>query len=155
MKVKAINLYTSILSFFLVFLGFQCSDPVYEYGTPSAKYKVKGSVISSETKQPIKNIRAVMIDSYGDKESMTGGDTIYSDSNGNFELELTTIPFEKNIFHLKLEDVDGESNGIYDPKTEKIEFVNPQYVNSKGSWYLGEVQKDMGKIELNPGSEKE
>jgi len=160
MKIKAINLYTKILSFFLVILGFQsCSflDPVDEYGAPSAKYskyKIKGSVISSETKLPVKNIRAVMIETYDNEEGMPG-DTLYSDPNGNFELELTTFAHKKNTFNLKLEDIDGENNGIYDPKTEKIEFESPQYENGDGNLYLGEVQKDMGKIELHPGSEKE
>lgn len=159
MKIKALSLYTKILSFFLILLGYQSCDsldPVDEYGTLSAIYKIKGSVVSADTKLPVTNIRAVMVQKgTAEDEEYNFGDTIYTDSRGVFELEFNSYPQSESFFNLKLDDVDGETNGSFESKTVAVDFNNPQFENGGGKWYKGETVKDVGEIELLPDNNPE
>lgn len=159
MKTKSIGIYTRILSFFLVFLGFSAcdksgsghnDDPIAEYGCPSAKFKVVGTIIDKETNKTIPNIQTILAARYNDNDSLYElgyGDTTYSDKSGKFELELQTFP-ESQEFLLKLSDIDGETNGTYDDKNIVVEFKNPSFTNGNEHWYSGETSKDLGDIEL-------
>jgi len=161
MKTKLLKLYSGILSSLLVFLGFTAcssdddgSGPMVEYGTPSAMYKVKGTVVSSdENKEAIKGIRAVMILTNDGKEYHSG-DTIFTDNEGKFDLKLIEFPMQKVTFNLKLDDVDGEANGSFESKIQAVEFDDSELTGGKG-WFIGEVEKDMGKIELKPSQKDE
>ena len=150
MKSKRFVLYSKILSFFLLLLGFSScgpeSEPRVEYGTPSAKYKVSGKVVSSkEQKNPIENIRVVMIEH--NNSGYQRGDTVYTDSSGKFELNKDDFPHEK--FKIKFQDIDGIENGYFEDMEQIIEFKNSDYKGGK-RWYEGEAKKNMGTIEMNP-----
>lgn len=152
MKIKIYSLYSKLISFCLVALGFSScegNDPVDEYGAPSAKYKVSGKVVSEDTKEPIKNIRIVMIEDVDEsKYPDLQGDTVYTNTEGKFEMgEHFYYPLDK--FKIKIQDADGEENGEFEDKQQTIEFQKSDYKGGSG-WYEGEAQKDMGTIELTP-----
>lgn len=74
-----IKSYNAILAFILILLGFTISCGKNEYGTPHANYIVNGKVTSKQTSAPIKNIRVVCKEAYGDS-SLTDltGDIIFN-----------------------------------------------------------------------------
>lgn len=158
MKTKISNLYLKIISFFLVFLGFSAcgdddeNDPIIcLYGTPSAKYVVKGKVVSAENKDnPIRNIRVVLIDNVDEsKYDYIPGDTVTTDSEGQFEVQRHYFPAIDNKLKIKFEDVDGEENGLFLDKEEIVDFKGIKPIDG-GDWYRGEFIKDMDMVELSP-----
>jgi len=155
MKLKTYSFYSKLLSSCLVLLGFNAceeSNPMSEYGVPSAKYKVLGKVVSSDSKTPIENVRVVMIENVNVNEDMSylRGDTLFTDSDGKFELNRNDFPHDK--YKVKFQDIDGEANGLFEDTEEIIEFKDSDYKDKSG-WYRGEATKDMGTIELNPKQE--
>lgn len=151
------SLYSKVISFCLLALGFNAcddnngggGDPVVEYGVPSAKYKVSGKVVSSEaSKKPVAKIRVVMLpDITGNGDSYVRGDTVFTDTEGMFVINREDFPYNK--YNIKLQDVDGETNGLFEDKLQKIEFTSSDYKDG-GSWYRGLAEKDLGTIEITP-----
>lgn len=157
MKLEVHSLYSKLISFCLLLLGFAACDSngeelepiVVEYGTPSARYKVSGKVVSSDAKKsPIKNIRVVMIEDLDEsKYPYLIGDTVFTDADGKFETTKYTYPMNK--FNIKLQDVDGENNGLFEDKVQKVEFQDSDLKGSTGNWNRGQAEKDLGTIEMS------
>lgn len=145
------GLYSKLISLCLLAFGISACDPAVEYGSPSAKYRVSGKVVSSETsKKPVPNIRVVMIPQVkGNPNELLylRGDTVFTDVEGKFEVNRNDFPY--NTFNIKLQDVDGETNGLFEEKLEVVEFKDSDYKGGK-DWYQGLAQKDLGTIELTP-----
>lgn len=151
-----LSIYSKVLSFLLVLLGFSACDPidpVDEYGSPYAKFNIKGVVINedSENNEYVKGIKVVVGRSYkkdnGD-EFVYNTDSLYTDKNGYFN--ITTIDFPSSQkFTIKFEDVDGMVNGTYETKTDVVSFENPSFEGGE-SWYEGETSKDLGIIKISP-----
>jgi putative lipoprotein (rSAM/lipoprotein system) len=157
MKAKALTLYSKILAFFLTLLGFQSCDkdsPV-EYGSPFARFKVNGTVVSEDNGEPVKDIRAVLVPVYptesGNQEYYYG-DTLRTDEQGKFAFESEVYSI---YYNLKLEDVDGEENGSYEPKTVFVDFTGAEYTGGDNRWYVGEATKDLGEVVIKPTRNKE
>ena len=157
MKSKFRSFYSRVLSACLVLLGFTAcspdddggSDIRPEYGAPLASYKVIGTVVSSEEqKNPIENIRVVMVQDV-DEENVPYlyGDTVFTDASGRFELNYQNEIY--NQFKIKIQDVNGTENGLFEDVEKVIKFENSDYKGGNG-WNRGEAQKDMGTIEMNP-----
>lgn len=147
MKIKLLTLYSKLLLFLLGMLGIQsCTDPVDEYGCPSAKYKIKGTVVSKETDEKIEGIQAVLVDSYNGEENIHYADTVYTNNEGQFFIERNDIPHSE--FILKLRDVDGKKNGEFSDKDILIDLKNIPLHNGDGNWYKGETTQDLEKIQL-------
>lgn len=156
MKIKVISFYSKILSFCLLLLGISsCDDMVpggdvrLEYGTPSAKFRIKGTIKSTETQQAIKDIKVVVVETHDGKEYEVA-QPVSSGSDGSFSLEVISFPQKDAKFELKLEDVDGELNGLFDTKKETVEFKDASFSKGDGKWYKGETEKVVSKIELTP-----
>jgi len=146
MKIKVLTFYTKLLTFLLSVLGIQACDGSAEYGCPSAKYKVKGTIISQENNEKIEGIRAVLVGSHDGVENSYYGDTVYTDSQGEFYIERYDIP--RNEFILKLQDIDEEKNGEFLEKNIPIDMKEVPLKGGDGNWYLGEATIDMGEVEL-------
>jgi hypothetical protein len=161
MKTKFLKFYSAILSSILVLIGFAgCSDDDEdngggwaEYGTPSAKYKLKGSIVSKDGEEAVQRLRVVMIETEGDKESLRG-DTVYTDNQGAFNAESHTFPLEKVTFTIKVDDVDGDANWSFESTTQTVVFDKPTFTGGS-SWYKGETEKDLGKITITPSTKTE
>lgn len=150
MKVKMLSVYSKILSFFLVLLGFSsCEglDPKDEYGVPTAKFKVKG-IIVDESDKPITKIKTVLGKSYSSKlgDRAYYVDSVYTDNEGKFELSMEEFPTSQE-FLLRVEDVDGDKDGAFESKIETVEFKNPTFTDGSG-WYKGIAEKDVQAIKM-------
>ena len=125
----------------LTLLGFTTScentEPV-EYGTPHAKFILNGKIENANTNKAIENIQVVM--EY---------DTSYSDSEGNYRLEIEAFPDENQILDLSVKDVDGEKNGTYQDLDTIAKFKDAEFIKGDGDWYKGETTKKMD-IKLTP-----
>ncbi len=141
-KIKAFLLKksNSLISYLLTILGFGAvctfngcmyGDPVVEYGTPFATFKVKGSIKSEATSNVISNIRVVM-----------GYDTTFTDEAGNYKISNEEFP-ENQTFLLEFKDIDGKSNGDYQSLDTIVEFIDPEFSGGTGSWDSGETEKEV------------
>lgn len=141
-KIKLFLLKKSnaLISYLLTILGFGAvctfngcmyGDPVVEYGTPVATFKVNGSVKSEATSDVIPYIRVVM-----------GYDTTFTDETGKYQLSNEEFP-ENQSFLLEFKDIDGESNGEYQPLDTIVEFIDPEFSGGTGSWDTGETEKEV------------
>lgn len=130
--------YNSLIISLISFLGFagacrmvadEYGPPPSEYGTPYARFIVKGTV--SSVRNPLQGIRVVM-----------ENDTTVSDSLGKYQVSAIR-PAEIQNFLLKFEDIDGQQNGLYKPLDTVAEFNNPIFNGGNGYWDQGEVEKEM------------
>lgn len=151
MIFKIRSIYSSILSSLLVLLGFSScskSDPVDEYGAPTAKFKLLGKVVSSENpEEPISNIQVVIVPDAAKEQSPYLGDTIHTDLYGRFELgeKYENAFYNKHL--LIFEDIDGDKNGSYERKELVLEVARNDFKDGNG-WFWGTFEKDFGTIVL-------
>lgn len=151
MKIKLLSVYSRILSFVLVFLGFQsCStvDPKDEYGTPSAKFIVKGKVENGDKEVSGLKVALGVINKGYDKEKVRYVDSVNTDVKGLFKVSIKDFPTSQK-FVIKYEDIDEEKNGLLETVIDTVRFDNPSFTNGSGGWYVGETTKDLGTVKLN------
>lgn len=139
MKIKILKTYNVLIAGLLAILGFTTAcDSKDEYGTPSAKFIVNGKVKSSETDQPIENVRITM-----------QGDTTYTDVNGAYQVvDKWGFPTDQT-YNIKFLDIDGEANGEFSDLDTIVEFKDPKFTNGDGDWYSGETSKEFD-VKLTP-----
>lgn len=130
----------TLIGFLLSILGFgaacglnscEYGTPVVEYGTPFATFRVKGNVKSELTSHVIPNIRLVM-----------GHDTSFTDESGNYQISNTDFP-DNQTFLVKIQDIDGTSNGEYQSLDTIVEFIDPEFSGNTEHWYSGETEKEV------------
>ncbi len=162
-------LFSGIISFTLSALGFSSCDDfngnngegpiICMYGTPSAKFKITGNVVSEESLQPVKDLKITLVEFttwkdgagiYYENQSIDSLRT-KTNENGSFSFEYTGFPSSKKYIYL-IEDVDDDANGRFLTKKDSILFTNPQYTgkDKDNSWYSGEAKKDFGTIKVKP-----
>lgn len=134
-KISLFKRYNTLTSFLLSILGFgaacSLSSCSYEYGTPFATFKVKGNVKSEVTSKAIPNIRVVM--EY---------DTTFTDESGNYQISKTDFP-DNQTFFVEFKDIDGETNGEYQPLDTIVEFIDPEFSGGTDNWDSGETEKEV------------
>lgn len=135
-----------LLSGALVLLGFtSCSNSFdeeimrVEYGSPTAKFQVKGKV-TTDTDEALKGIQVIVRRSWSNDP--LSADTVYTDGKGEFktdELVTGSIGPQKVYFN----DIDGEENGgsfksdsiaLSDSKMEKKQLEEGSH------WYVGKFE---------------
>jgi putative lipoprotein (rSAM/lipoprotein system) len=140
MKRALLKKYNTLISFLLSILGFgaACSlssceygAPYYEYGTPHATFKVIGSVEAEATSNKLPYIRVVM-----------GDDTAFTDESGNYQVGNRDFP-DDQVFLVEFKDIDGETNGEYQPLDTIVEFIDPEFSGGSGGWDNGETEKEI------------
>ena len=142
-KTNFLNFYNFILVGLLSALGFSSScgkikpDPVAEYGVPSAKFTVNGTIQDKETNDPIENIKV----SINQKKVAADAQGRYHITENGFGGEMT--------FNIQFRDEDGTANGEYNDLDTTIEFKNPHFEGGDGHWYEGEASKEFD-IKLTP-----
>lgn len=135
-KAKQIILvsYNLLIAGFMAILGFfsSCSDSsTDEYGSPYALFKAKGNVSSATTQQSIVGIKV-----------MSQQDTVFTGTDGQFEINAGMgIPTGQS-FNLKFQDSDGAANGEFQELDTIIEFNNPVFTGGDGHWNQGETEKE-------------
>lgn len=145
-KLGFFKKYNGLISLLMAVLGFataceQVADeygtPYAEYGTPTAKFIVKGTVKAENTDSTISNIGVVMY-----------GDTSYTDESGNYQVETTDFPTDLSL-PLLFTDIDGETNGEYQDLDTIAEFIDPEFTEDSESWYEGETEQTIN-VNLKP-----
>jgi putative lipoprotein (rSAM/lipoprotein system) len=130
--------YSILLSLILGLFGilqYSCT----KYGTPSAKFRVAGTIKSDSTGNNIQNI-SVIGDQY---------DTVFSDANGFYQIQTGGFPLDTVMIQIKFSDIDGTQNGSFQDIDTVVEFDNPQFNAGDGDWYAGETNKVFN-IKLKP-----
>ncbi|MCD8072158.1 MAG: radical SAM-associated putative lipoprotein [Alistipes sp.] len=154
MKTKFYQFCSATLCLLLSLLGFtgcEVDGPV-EYGSPSARYKVRGTAVDEYTGKPVEGLRAVLyhVQTYKGEEYITA-DTLHTNEKGNFYFDMSTYPLDE--LQLKIEDIDGEANGLYGEKHFSIDLKGVEYKNKSGNWYRGEASVDLGEVRLSEPEE--
>jgi len=139
MKRRFLIKYNHFLAFLLSLLGLgaactigscEYGSPMVEYGTPTAHFRVFGTVESDDGTQ-IPDIRVVM-----------DYDTSFTGVHGDYEIQAAAFP-DDQVFTVKFEDVDGSENGSFQAKDSLVRFENPEFENGDDSWYSGETSKEV------------
>ena len=129
------------LLFLISLLGFSmvgCDKPdpepkpssfVSAYGTPRAKFEVKGRVVD-ENQQPLNHIQITA----GHAENI-----VYTDSVGVYQIEA----YAMTSLGIIATDIDGEANGgEFEPATKLVEISREELQGGSG-WELGDVTKEV------------
>lgn len=140
-KTNFLKFYNIILVGVLSALGYaSCTkpgpDPVAEYGVPSAKFIINGTIEDQETGDPIENIKVTIHQK-----------TVAADAQGKYQIIENGFGGDMT-FNIQYRDEDGIANGEYNDLDTIIEFKDPQFVNGDG-WYAGETSKEFD-IKLTP-----
>jgi putative lipoprotein (rSAM/lipoprotein system) len=132
MKIKILKKYNVLIAGLLAILGYTTAcDSKDEYGTPSAKFIVNGNVKSSDTDQPIENVRVIM-----------QGDTTYTNAEGAYQVvDKWGFPTDQT-YNIEFNDIDGEANGEFGDLDTIVEFKDPKFSDGDGNWYSGETSKE-------------
>ena len=146
MKRSLLEKHNKFIAFLLSIIGIggACTfggceyGTAVEYGTPSATCKVFGKV-TSEKNTTIRGIRLIL-----------QNDTAHTDENGQYIVQTIDFPGDQD-FLIEIEDIDGESNGEYQPLDTIASFNDPEFINPEGAWNRGETSKEMN-IELKERS---
>lgn len=137
--IKGTNWALKGLLFLLGFSGIVTSCEVKtEYGSPHAKYTVKGKVTDEDGK-PIRNIGISILGGYQAQNILTG-------ESGEFD--ITTETFSSDQLFVVAEDIDGEENGLFKSDTVEVIFDKSDYYQKGKSWYKGAARKEIPAIVL-------
>lgn len=142
MKAKARHLYKLIAGSILSLLGFSSCEnilePVVEYGTPHATFKVIGEVKAADSSKPIEGIvvKVSRDDSY---RYHWFEHKFLSDKDGKVNGEFNEWPSDENLM-LTFEDIDGEENGgLFAPDTLRAKDLRIEFTENKNShWNKGD-----------------
>ncbi len=149
-KKLLLNKYNAGIAIGITMLGFAAGCKKSEkdddngvqplYGMPSAHFIFNGRVMSVENDKAIQGIRVAL-----------DFDTVYTDSDGKFELDVNGLPQRKS-FPFDVADVDGDENGNYRSMQSNVIVENPDFEGGDGSWDYGKTEKDI-EIRLTPENE--
>ncbi|NDV95679.1 hypothetical protein D0T84_12250 [Dysgonomonas sp. 521] len=161
MKIKCISVYSRILSFLLVLLGFSsCSSEggndcggrfVAMYGTPSAKFVIDGKVVNKNNK-PVSGLKVAVGHVYlsGDGSNMTHyADSINTSTDGAFRVAIYDFPADQK-FVIRYEGTESPESSFYGVTTDTVRFENPTFSGDNNCWYEGEITKNLGTVVFDP-----
>ncbi|MDR3251419.1 MAG: radical SAM-associated putative lipoprotein [Tannerella sp.] len=129
----------------LTLLGFgSCSEDRVEYGTPSARYTVRGTVVDKATGKSVKGIRVgytpgsayVMYGTVPVVYGLTAATV--SDANGDFNLSGDAFPVTGVPVPVYVDDIDGAANGLFKSDRLYIDFDKAEQTEKGKGWYNGE-----------------
>lgn len=141
--LRSIKFYSLVILSLTVIMMCESSCTQEEtIGRPSATFILKGTVLSAEDLQPLKDIHITML---ADTIKI---DTAITDQDGKFKLiNSLAIPAEVSYI-IKFRELDNElksSNVIID-STTIYSFKNLTFINGDGHWYSGETTREWNVI---------
>jgi len=156
MKIKYLSVYSRIISFLLILLGFSsCDNGGVEYGTPNAKFIVKGKVVD-EKDNNIEGLKVALgrVESWSDVKKVTYyTDSINTDAEGSFKLSIDDFPKDQK-FVIRYDNSDRQESSVSIRKIDTVRFENPNFTNGSGNWYAGETTKNLGTVKVNMSIEE-
>lgn len=166
MKIRVISFYSKVVSFFLVLLGFSACDTggngggggIAEYGTPNAKFKVKGTLVDeADDSKAVSGIKVAIGQLYSDDSGVKKTfyvDSIVTGNTGVFDVDIIDFPTSQK-FVIKYEDTDTTQNGDYGLTIDTVRFDKPVFTGGSGSWYRGEATMDLDKVKISQKEDEE
>jgi putative lipoprotein (rSAM/lipoprotein system) len=147
------HLVNSVLSCLLVLLGFgSCSSSftddnggnvLFEYGTPTVIYRVKGTVTSEEG-TPLQGIRVIVKDKMAtfEKNQYVDADTLYTDSEGIFTSHKATATASgPETLKTKVIFKEMGNGGTFKEDSLEINGMKKKVVTQgDGSWFHGDYE---------------
>lgn len=127
-----VNAFLLIIISFLGYTSCRKGPAVAEYGCPTAEFIIKGKITASDNGKEIPGIKAVV----------KKRDSVYSNSNGYYELSLYDFP-ENQSYLVQFNDIDSSINGYYKDTAFTIELKNPSFTGGDGNWDNGKTEKIM------------
>jgi putative lipoprotein (rSAM/lipoprotein system) len=128
-------------------LGVGCHNPTdtrAEYGVPSARYRLDGTVTARETGQPVRGIRLFL--ARGGRADSTVAAT--SDADGRWQMDGRTLSCSASCA-IVTADVDGpENGGLFAPQTQVL--LLEQTERGDGHWYWGTFEQHGIAVILDP-----
>lgn len=155
-KNKFLRSYNALIVSLISFLGFGSScDPIgggnMMYGSPSADYIVKGKV-GTTANTPVAGIKVEMnleINNGTEKVTYLLNSTSSAESTGAYKVTGGGQSPVGESFKIKFTDIDGALNGEFETLDTTIVFKDPKFVNGDGSWYIGQIEKEVN-VKLKP-----
>jgi len=138
-KIKFLKTSNTIVVLLLAFIGFtpSCKHEM-KYGTPSAKFIIKGKVESKISDEAIRNIQVI-----------ANNDTVITDNNGNYQIpDINSFPSDQT-FEIHFKDIDGTLNSEYDNLDTVVEFTNFVTPNGDEDWRLSKMEKEFD-VKMKP-----
>jgi len=154
-KNKFLRSYNALIVSLISFLGFASScDPIggkAMYGTPTAEFVFKGKV-GTATNSPVAGVKVDMsleVTNGTEKVSYLVNSTSSAESTGTYKVSAGGQSPGNQTFKIKFTDIDGALNGEFETLDTTIVFKDPNFVNGDGSWYVGQVEKEVN-VKLKP-----
>jgi len=138
-KIKGWGLFLFSISI-LFFTGCavdEYDDAYLSSDVASATYTVMGTVLEKESMKPFPNLQVILVGVRSGKESLTG-DTVYTNTMGQFTVKSVWLKEDNVNFNLKIRDAFGEKY-----------FAIIQPVEIENSYLKPEMLKDLGVIQLD------
>jgi len=134
--------------------------PTVEYGTPYAKFIIKGEVADKKTEQPIEGIQVKIVGTFtnanGEEQTVYLKPKKLTDEDGNFELRKHGIShlLESDAFSaaVHFSDIDGEKNGLFENKVVELNIEDFEETRPPSGWFMGEFTKRLD-VKLTPKDE--
>ena len=122
-----------ILTFIISLLGLLPACHHSEYGVPTAEFILNGKVKSTNTNQPIENIRVSTDENYNNP-------IVFTNSEGYFSIHFNGDAYTKNYTY-QFQDTDSLQNGNYKNIDTIISFEDVPLTGSNGKWDKGTAEK--------------
>ena len=141
MKVRFNRWYNAVLTALLSMLGFEACEsvdeygaPPVEYGTPYARYEVKGQV-ADEAGNPIQGIQISAASGVFDSQLYQ---SVTSDATGHYTLSERQL-FIGDDDRIEFKDVDGEAHGglFQDTTLNMRDMPMEKTANGDNHWNSG------------------
>lgn len=129
---KTSQIISSMIAGTLSLLGFSCSDNAPAmYGTPTGYYEIKGTV-TEESGQPVEGAKVIMRHIDGNQTFTYHGDTVVTDSKGDYMLKTSGWPNSRIRMVCKPEDNKLEADSI---------DMTASFKDSDGAWNHGTARE--------------
>lgn len=105
---------------------------------PNADYQIKGVVTDSISGSVLAGIRVVL----ECPDQTEKYDTIFTDSRGKYDFSFNQYPFDVPVFKLRIDDVDGQSNGEYVSRVIQFQILDSDWIDEGDDFdYYGKAVK--------------
>ena len=129
---KTSQIISSMIAGTLSILGFSsCDNAECMYGTPTGHYEIKGTV-TEESGQPVEGAKVIMRHIDNNQTFTYHGDTVVTDSKGDYMLKTSGWPNSKIRMVCKPEDNTFEADSIN---------MTVSFKDSDGVWNHGTARE--------------
>ncbi len=131
----------ALSSSFLAFL-LGCSDTINRtmaaYGMPHATFKISGVIRTAESNEPVEGLEVTLNNIDGDYQEKP----VLTNEQGEYRCSTTVYPADGSI-ELRVKDIDGETNGLFDFKDTTVNYAESEISGGDGEWNAGDINREL------------